>query len=322
MKQLQVNYPCGADQLAWHDVEKPEPKAQQVLVKVRAFALNRADILQRNGHYPAPMGESQVLGLEVCGDVVWLGQGVDLAWYGKRVMALVAGGGYSEYVVVEAALLQEVPKDWRDEQAAAFPEAALTVFQTVFMLGEYQPEQWALVHAGASGIGTMAIAMIKAVGGHVAVTVSSSEKAAFTQTLGADFSFAYQQQDWLSQLKAEAIAPNLILCPVGGDYLNANLSAIATDGKIIQIAMLKGRDAPCDLAKLLGKRVTLQGSTLRNQSLSYKAQLLSGLTQVFSGELLAQLRPIVDQVFHAGDVAMAHQYLESNANKGKIVCAF
>ncbi|WP_374211867.1 NAD(P)H-quinone oxidoreductase [Alteromonas gilva] len=301
---------------------KPEPGARQVLVKVSAFGINRADLLQRAGHYPAPRGESPVLGLEVCGVIEAVGKEVDNWAPGQRVCAIVAGGGYAEYVAIEADHLIGVPENLSDTEAAGLSEVFLTAYQALKWVGQIKPGDSALIHAGASGVGLAALQLCRLWGVNTATTASSTKKLNVCKAAGAELLINYKEQDFAVELKS--VWPggvNMVLDMVAGDYLNRNLKVLAMDGNLVYLAMLAGRYADqLDMALLLGKRASIRGTTLRNRDNHYKARLVDD----FCRDCLAafadgKLSVPVERVYAVDEVAQAHQQLQANDSCGKII---
>lgn len=312
----------GPEVLQFEERANPALQPQQVLIAVKAIGVNRADSLQRQGKYPPPAGESDIIGLEVSGEIIELGEGVAKAWKGKRVAALVAGGGYADIAVADLGCVYELPTGLSDEQGAGMLETFTTAYQTLCDLGQINEQSTVLIHAGASGVGTSAIQLAKQRGATVICTVGSDEKAAFCAKLGADHTINYKKSDFTKVIRTDlGLKVDVALDCVGGDYINRDISVMAMDGKIISIAMMGGRfSEPLDLAKLLAKRITLQGSTLRNQPLSVKTRLIRGLATEFAPAFAKQhIAPIIDKVLPWQQVQQAHEYLESNQSKGKVI---
>ncbi len=325
MQAVTVVEPGKHSRLSWQPSALPQLAGGELLLKVAAFGINRADLMQRQGLYPPPAGDSPVLGLEAAGTVVAVADHSLAGWLGQPVFGLVNGGGYAEYVRIPAAQAMPVPQGWTFEQAAATAETFLTAYQLLFMLGAADTGQRVLIHAGASGVGTSAIQLAKTRGLQVAVTVGTEEKATFCQQLGADLNINYRQQDFaevLSTAWPEGI--DLVLDPVAGSYLNAEATLLAMDGKIIIYAMMGGRKIPeFDLSLLFKKRGQLLCSTLRNRSAAYKAQL----TRLFSADFAAMLaegkiKPVLTGVYKPEQLEQAHQLLASNQTVGKLVVSF
>lgn len=322
MRAITVREETAEKALEISHVTVPSFAADEVLVKVRAFGVNRADLAQRAGHYPPPAGESTILGLEVAGDIVAIGAEVDPAWLHRAVFGLVPGGGYAEYARLHVSHLMPMSGSLTYEAAAASAEVFLTAYQALFHIGELPVGAHALVHAGASGVGTAAIQLAKAAGCHIAVTVGSDDKAHACKLLGADIAVNYNAGDWAELLSgANANGFSVIVDPVAGDYIRKDLQVLAQDGRIVVLAMMGGRKVPeLDLAVMFKKRGQLICSTLRNRSNAYKAQLLTGFEQRF-GDLLraGQLQAQVASVLPWQHIDQAHQLLASNAIVGKIV---
>ncbi|AWL11850.1 NADPH:quinone reductase [Saliniradius amylolyticus] len=309
----------GQMQLA--EMDKPNPGDYEVIIKVKAFGINRADLLQKQGKYPPPRGESQVLGLEVSGTLESVGSMVT-AWHeGDRVCALVPGGGYAEYVRVRAEHLMPLPDNMSFSDGAGLMEVFLTAYQALFWLGKLAEGQKVLIHAGASGVGSAAIQLAKSRGAQVAITASNADKLSFCGRLGADVTINYRQQDFVDTVRERLGGVDLILDVVGGDYLNRNLRALNLDGRIVTLAILGGRFADkLDMARLLQKRATVMGSTLRNRSDAYKAELIQALNKdclALFGQ--GSLMPCVDRVFSPEQIDQAHQRMARNENLGKLV---
>ncbi|MBT0587224.1 NAD(P)H-quinone oxidoreductase [Alteromonas oceanisediminis] len=301
--------------------EMPVPDKNELRVNVRAFGINRADTLQRQGKYPAPPGHSHVLGLEVSGVIDAVGAEVSDWNIGDPVCGLVDGGGYAEFAIMDAAHAMPIPTSLSFEQAAGLPEVFLTAYQSLFGLGQLRQGQRVLIHAGASGVGLAAIQLAKKRGCEIAVTASSAEKLSLCEAMGASHLINYRQNDFADELTRNHFAADVVLDFVGGDYLNRNLSVLNTDGTIIYLAMLAGRYADAlDMAKLLSKRATLRGSTLRNRCKAYKRDLVAQFMQAFhadfnSGELVVNL----DTIYAVERIAETHRRLEANDSMGKLV---
>lgn len=304
------------------ETPKPIPSSTQVLVKVKATALNRADTLQRQGLYPPPKGESEIMGLEMAGIIEEVGNQITKWKAGDRVFALLAGGGYAEYVTLDEQLLLPIPKNLSFEQAAAVAEVFLTAHQALFWLADLKRDEYVLIHAGASGVGTAAIQLAKLAGAQVIVTAGSSSKLQKCKELGADLAINYKEEDFTEQVKrfTQGKGANVIIDFIGASYDQQNMNSISVDGRWVVLAMLGGRKGELDFAKLLMKRVKLMGSTLRARKLTYKAQLIADFSTRFLPEFVnGNLRPVIDSVFDWENVAEAHHYMEANKNTGKII---
>lgn len=300
----------------------PQPSAQEILVKVHATALNRADILQREGKYPPPNGASEVLGLEIAGEVAEVGLEVQKWRVGDRVCGLLAGGGYAEYATIHEDMALPIPANLSFEEAAAIPEVFLTAFQALHDIAKIKPRETVLIHAGASGVGTAAIQIAKQSGTTVFVT-ASEQKHALTLELGASFAVDYHKEDFEKVIAHYAYSQgvNVILDFVGAPYFEKNLNLLSMDGRLVILAVMGGviaKEVP--IGSILRKRLQIFGSTLRNRPLDYKIALTRDF-RLFAWNLFAKgtLKPVVDKVFDWQAVAEAHHYMESNENQGKIV---
>ena len=300
----------------------PEPGPAEVLIEVAAAGINRPDVLQRQGLYPAPKDASDLLGLEVAGTVAKLGPGTARYREGDRVCALVNGGGYAEYAVAPEGTTLPVPQGLTLVEAAALPETVFTVWHNVFERAALKPGEWLLVHGGTSGIGTTAIQIGAALGAHVIATVGSADKARAALTLGAVRAVNYRDEDFVEAVRAATggRGADVILDMVGGDYIERNLRAAALDGRIVQIAFLKGSKVEIDLMRLMLRRLTLTGSTLRAQTPEAKARMAKGVEQ-HVWPLIAQgkLKPVIDSTFRLEQAADAHRRIDDPGHIGKIV---
>ncbi|WP_448555247.1 NAD(P)H-quinone oxidoreductase [Thalassotalea montiporae] len=299
----------------------PEPSQSQCLVKVKAIGINRADLLQRAGLYPPPAGESEILGIEVAGEII--ADNTGQFQIGDRVCSIVAGGGYAQYAVIETDHLIKLPDSYSFEQGAALAETYLTAYQALFTISQLNQKEKLLIHAGASGVGSAAIQLAKARGCFVAVTVSSEEKAKACIELGADVAINYKSSSFVDWAKQADIAFDVILDVVAGNYVNQNLKVAALDSRIVILAILGGRYAEqLDVARMLQKRISLTASTLRSRTDQYKAALVSQFVSDFSDELYLQngaIKPVIDKCYSWQDVEQAHQRMSNNANIGKLV---
>lgn len=302
----------------------PQPAADQLLIKVAAAGVNRADLMQRRGLYPPPPGESDILGLEVAGMVVAAGT-QHKSWLGKAVFGLVPGGGYAEYALLKANHAMPIPAGYSMAEAAATAEVFLTAYQLLCSIGHLQRGQQVLIHAGASGVGTAAIQLARAIGARVAVTASSDEKLAVCKKLGAELGINYNTTVFEQEIaKQWPQGLNLILDPVAGDYICREIPLLALDGKIVLYAMMGGRDVPqLDLAALFKRRGQLICSTLRNRSNRYKADLVQSFMQAYADDLAQRtIQPIVQQQYHWHEAEQAHQLMAANKTVGKLILTF
>lgn len=327
MRALDVLNPGTASELQFVEIALPVPTSTQVLVKVAAAGINRADLAQRAGIYPPPPGESPILGLEVAGTVVAVGAAVDNAYLGQKVFGLVPGGGYAEYAVLQQAHILLQPSSLSDAEAAATAEVFLTAYQALFSIGGLTERDGdapgaVLLHAGASGVGTAGIQLAKRCGAVVAVTVGSDTKAEDCYQLGADICINYKTQDFVSELqKFRPQGFDVIVDPVAADYIGKDLQLLALDGRIVVLAMMGGRMVPpLDLAMMFKKRGQLICSTLRNRTDAYKAQLCDDFIRQFGAALQqGQIKPVLAQVYDWHNAMQAHQLLASNGVTGKLV---
>ncbi|CAL8288770.1 quinone oxidoreductase PIG3 [Gadus morhua] len=322
-----VDVPGGPENLRVGTVPKPRPKDGEVLIKVHATALNRADTLQRRGLYPPPPGESDILGLEVAGTVAEVGPGVRGPWVPEeRVMALLCGGGYAEYVAVPEELLLPVPPGLTLCQAAAVPEAWLTAYQLLHLVAEVKAGEVVLVHAGASGVGTAAVQLARLAGAVPVVTAGSAQKVDAAVALGAAAGFLHSQGDFADGVLGYTggHGADVILDCVGGTMWERNVRCLAVDGRWVLYGTLGGKAVQGDLlGHLLKKRGRLITSLLRSRSLQYKADLVKAFSEralpFFTDPHQPALKPVIDSVFDLQDIGEAHKHMEANRNKGKIV---
>lgn len=300
----------------------PEPGPGQVLIKVAAAGVNRPDVLQRMGLYPAPKGHSDIPGLEVSGVIAAAGQGVTNHQPGDAVMALVNGGGYAEYCLAEAGTVIALPKPLSFEQAAALPETFFTVWHNVFERGALKPGEWLLVHGGTSGIGVTAIQLATAFGAKVIATAGSAEKCKACLELGAVRAVDYKHEDFAEAVKAETAGRgvDVILDMVGGDYIDKNIRSLADDGRLVNIGYQSGSKVTIDMMRVMLKRLTLTGSTLRIRSNEVKGAIARALQENVL-PLLGQdrVKVILDHVYPLAEAAEAHRRMESSQHIGKIV---
>ena len=321
MRAVVAERPGGPEALKLVERPVPTPGEGQILIKVAAAGVNRPDVLQRLGGYAPPPGASDVLGLEVAGEVVALGEGVTMHVVGDSVTALIPGGGYAEYAIAHESNALPAPHGFSMVEAAAVPETFFTVWTNVFDRGGLKPGEWLLLHGGTSGIGVTAIMLAKAFGSKVIATVGSDEKAAACKRLGADVTVNYRSQDFVAVTKeATGKGADVILDMVGGDYISRNYQAAAMDGRIVQIAFLNGAKTQVDVMPLMMKRLVHTGSTLRPRSVAEKAVIAEHLREkVWPLMEAGRCRPIIDSTFALEDADKAHARMESSAHIGKIV---
>lgn len=319
MKAIRVKQPGGPEVMEYADRPDPTPADGELLVRVRASAVNRADVLQRRGFYPPPPGASEILGLEVAGEVV---QPAGRWHKGDRVMAVVAGGGYAQLATVPAAQALPIPPNLDYTQAAAIPEAFETAFLNLFTLGRLQRDEVALIHAGASGVGTAAIQLARAAGARAFATAGAEDKLALCRKLGAELAINYKQEKFAERVldATGKRGADVILDFIGAPYWNDNLAAASLRGRLMLIGFLGGPRGELDLAPLLMKSLTVAATTLRRLPAPDKEALVAALSD-FALERFArgELKPIVDSVYPLEQVADAHRHMEANRNLGKIV---
>lgn len=306
----------------WDEVPDPVPGEGEVLVEVAASAVNRADLLQRQGFYDPPPGASPYPGLECSGRIAAVGAGVSGWAVGDEVCALLSGGGYAEKVAVPAGQLLPVPEGIGLDKAAALPEVTCTVWSNVFMIAHLRPGETLLVHGGASGIGTMAIQLAKAVGAKVAVTAGSKEKLDFCADLGADVLINYREQDFVEEIKAatDGAGAHVILDNMGAKYLDRNVQALAVNGRLAIIGMQGGIKGELNIAMLLGKRGAVTATSLRARPAGEKASIVAAVREhVWPLISAGHVRPVVDRELPMSDAAAAHRVLEESGNIGKVL---
>lgn len=322
MRQVNLHGFGGPEVMVVESAPLPQAKAGEVLLQVVAAGVNGPDIVQRRGHYPPPPGASPVLGLELSGRVVALGEGVDSLKLGDEVCALANGGAYAEYCLVPAAQCLPVPQGVTLADAAGIPETFFTVWTNLYQRAHLAAGEWLLVHGGSSGIGSSAIQLAKARGAHVIATAGSADKCDFCLALGADHAINYREQDFVEAVKTlrGKSGVNVILDMVGGDYVARNLKILAVEGRLVQVAFQAGSKVELDLMMLMLKRQTLTGSTLRARSDADKAVIARELQrEVWPLFAQGQLKVPVFRRFALEQVAEAHRLMESAAHMGKIL---
>ncbi len=323
MRAVVISKPGKPEVLVWSEVpDLPPPGPGDVLIKVAASAVNRADISQRQGFYPPPAGASEYPGLECSGVVAALGDGVEGFAVGDAVCALLTGGGYAEQVLVPAGQVLPVPSGVDVEAAAALPEVACTVWSNIFMLAGLAPGETLLVHGGSSGIGTMAIQLGKAIGARVVVTAGSAAKLAACAELGADVGINYREQDFVRELATatDGHGADVILDLIGAKYLSRNVEALATEGRLVVIGMQGGRKAELDLGMLMVKRAALLSTTLRARPAGEKATIVAAVgAHVWPLVEAGAVRPVIDRALPMSQAAQAHRLVESSDHIGKVL---
>lgn len=322
MAAVAISEPGGPLVLKVETRDVPQPGPGEILVRVHAAGVNRPDVLQRKGAYPAPPGASDLPGLEVAGDIAAIGEGARRWRVGDKVCALTAGGGYAEYVSVHGDHALPVPAGFTYTEAAALPETYFTVWHNVFELGGLEAGETLLVHGGTSGIGTTAIQLASAFGAIVIATAGSKEKCDVCLKLGAAHVVNYREEDFVQVVKdvTGGNGANVILDMVGGEYVGRNYSAAAIQGRIVQIATQLGAIASADFSKLMVKRLVHTGSTLRPRSVEFKSTLASALeAQVWPLLAARKVAPVMDMIFPLREAWRAHERLEEGGGVGKIV---
>ncbi|MFS0780683.1 NAD(P)H-quinone oxidoreductase [Bacillus sp. 1P06AnD] len=323
MKAIIVKQPGGPEELSIAERTKPSIKPDELLIQVKAVSINRADIEKRKGNYPGNSLNEQLLGLEISGIVEKVGKDVADWKQGDKVFGLLNNGGYAEFAAIQAARAMKIPDGWTFEQAAAVPEVFLTAYQTLHWIGALKQNEWVLIHAGASGVGTAAIQLAKLADAQVIVTAGSDEKLAFCRELGADYTINYKTQNFDEEVaditRGEGV--QLILDFIGASYWKQNISSLSLDGRMVLIGFLGGSlIEQVDLMPLFSKRVEINATLLGTRSNDYKARL----TQEFADKYLPLLengtiKPIIDKVFPFEKIAEAHKHMEASKNIGKIV---
>jgi len=324
MRAILVRQPGDETSLVLGDAPAPSLGPADVRIRVRTTAVNRADLLQRQGLYPPPPGASDVLGLECAGDVAEVGADVRDVRVGTRVMALLAGGGYAEEVVVHHGSVLPVPDALSDEEAGAFPEVFFTAFSNLFLpgLGALADGEAALVHGGGGGVGTAAILLCRESGHRCFVTVGGAEKAAKCLALGATAAIDYRSEDFGARVRelTDGRGVGVVLDHIGGKYFEANVGALAVGGRLVEIGLMGGARAEVNLALLLARRLAVIGSTLRSRSVEEKAAIVGAFHARFGAALAAgRLRPPVHAVLPLAEAPEAHRLMKSSAHFGKIV---
>ena len=322
MRAIEISQPGGPEVLRLCERPMPQPRAGEVLLRVRAFGVNRPDVLQRKGLYPPPAGAPDLPGLEVCGEIVsgdLTGSDLHL---GDTVCALISGGGYAEYCVAPVGQCLPLPEGLSPEEGAALPETVFTVWHNVFERGRLQPGETLLVQGGSSGIGTMAIQLAVAYGSRVLATAGSDEKCAACVKLGAEAAINYRVQDFVEAVLAHTAhrGADVVLDMVAGDYVAREQQCLAEDGRLVVIAVQGGVRVEVDAGLLMRKRQTLTGSTLRARSVAFKSAVAQALRKTAWPWIeQGRVRPVLDAVLPAENIVQAHQRMEQGQHIGKLV---
>jgi putative PIG3 family NAD(P)H quinone oxidoreductase len=322
VKAVTIAEPGGPEVLVWTEVPDPEAGPGEVLIDVVASAVNRADVMQREGHYPPPAGAPSYPGLECSGRIGALGEGVSDWPVGAEVCALLSGGGYAERVAVPAGQVLPVPAGVSLVEAAALPEVVCTVWSNVFMLAALQREETLLVHGGSSGIGTMAIQLARNLGARVVVTAGTAEKLERCRELGADVAVNYRDEDFVEAVReaTDGRGADVILDNMGAKYLGRNVEALAPNGRLVVIGLQGGTRGELDLGLLLRKRAAVLATSLRARPAAEKAAIVASVRENVWPLLVAgTVRPVVDRVLPMAEAAQAHRVLESSAHVGKVL---
>ena len=322
MKAIVVKKESKESLLILENVQDVAIGPEEVLVDIKATAVNRADLLQAQGLYPPPPGESEILGLEMAGEIAKLGDAVQGWRIGDRVMALLPGGGYAQQVAVHHKMLIKLPDSWSYIDGAAIPEVWLTAFLNLFLEGALKVGETALIHAGGSGVGTAGIQLIREADATVFVTAGSETKLQKCRTLGATLAINYKEQDFFEEVMAatEGRGVELVLDPVGGAYLEKNLNLLKENGRLVNIGLMGGTAAEINLALVLGKSLRIIGSRLRSRPLEEKIAITNQFKELFWPMLeQGKLKPVIDKVFPIEEAQAAHTYIKNNLNFGKVI---
>ena len=323
MKAIVVDPPGKtADSLRLDEVPDPQPSDEEVLIRVHATALNRADMMQRMGNYPSQHGASEILGLEIAGEVVETGARVRGLSLGDRVYGLSGGGGYAELATMHESLTMKIPDELTFHEAASIPEVFFTANTAVRTLGQTLPGERVLIHAGGSGVGIAAIQIARLIGAEVWITAGSDEKCERARELGADRTINYREQDFAEVIREETNGQgvNVILDVIGRDYWNANLQSLAMAGRLVLVGLMGGATAETNLGMLMQKRLRVHGTVMRSRPLIDRAEITRDYQQHLEPAIInGDMKPVIDSVFPLSKAAEAHQYMSENKNFGKIL---
>ncbi|HET8859967.1 NAD(P)H-quinone oxidoreductase [Marivirga sp.] len=321
MKAIIIKNPGGPEVLELEERESPKPNANEVLIEVKAAGVNRPDVFQRMGGYPAPEGApDDIPGLEVAGIIKEIGTNVKQWKIGDRVCALVAGGGYASEAVAPATQCLPIPQGLSFVEGASLPETFFTVWSNVFDRGQFRKGENFLVHGGSSGIGVTAIQMVKSMGGKVFITAGTQEKCDFTKKLGADLAINYKTQDFEEYLKERNEGVDVILDMVGGDYTAKNINILNPDGRLVIINAMKDPESTINMKRVMVKRLTITGSTLRARSPEFKGAIAENLKRHIWPKIeTGEIKPIIYKTFPLVEASKAHMLMESSEHIGKII---
>ena len=321
MKAVCFDTPGKPDVMKISNCKIPKISDEQILIKVKYAGVNRPDIIQREGNYPAPPNHSKILGLEVSGYVHKIGANVKKFKKGDKVAALVNGGGYAEFCSSEQETTFKIPKNISLKEAATIPECFFTVWSNLVLRGKLKKKQKVLVHGGTSGIGVAAIQILQLYKSEIFTTVGTDKKKQFWESLGVNNVYNYKEKDFFDEIKkVEKNGIDIVLDYIGGDYINKNINLLKYDGKLINIGFLNGSKANINLMKIMLKRLTITGSTLRVREKTYKAKILKDLKKiVFPNFENGRIKCYIDSVFKLKDVVASHKHIESSGHIGKIV---
>ncbi len=321
MKCIEITTPGGPEVLVLGTRPVPQPGPGEVLIQVKAAGVNRADVVQRQGHYAPPPGSTDILGLECAGIVVAHGEGVTTPAIGSRVCALLVGGGYAEYVATPAGACLPIPEGYDFIKAACLPETIMTVWHNVFERGALKPGEIFMVHGGASGIGTTAIQLAKQFGSTVIATAGSDAKIDACRKLGADLAINYRTQDFVAEIKkTPAKSVDVILDMVGGDYMAKNLACLRPEGRLVFVAAMQGSKATIEILPMMFKRLHITGSSLRSRDNAFKSALARSVEEkVWPLIAAGKFSPVLDRAYPLAEAASAHAHMDANLNIGKII---
>jgi putative PIG3 family NAD(P)H quinone oxidoreductase len=324
MKAIVVRKTDKEPILSWRDVPDVTLSSEEVLVDIKATAVNRADLLQARGLYPPPADESEILGLEMSGVIAAVGDAAESWQVGDRVLGLLAGGGYAQQAAVDPQMLIQLPDSWSFAEGAAIPEVWLTAFSNLFLEGGLQAGEKVMIHAGGSGVGTAGIQLARKAGATVYVTAGTDAKLNKCRELGVSLTVNYKAQDFFREVMdaTEGQGVDLILDPVGAAYLSQNLNLLKVNGRLVNIGLLGGSTAEINLGTLLGKSLRIIGTRLRARPLSEKILITREFKNRFWPALQAgELQPVIDRIFPIAEAQAAHRYVRNNRNIGKVILA-